>query len=417
MYALERQNGGKIYLIDTPGFDDTNRPDTEVLKDVAFFLSQTYRRAIQLTGIVYLHKITENRMSGSSVRNLSMFKQLCGDSVYPHVVLATTMWSYLESSPELLKQGSKNMEELVKRPEWWGIMKQRGSRVVRHSGKRDSALEIIDSLIASRDPSMTMNIQREMVDDKLSLENTSAGREADKEIHKARERWQEEIKTVQKNYEAALKDRDQQMTQMLKAQHDELQSKIEAATNAQQALKINLERLLEEKSAHYKKLQEQSLIAQRNQEAIIAKYEQQHAQLSEKRKREKRLFDEQKAQHEKQLRELQERSQAADRQKEQDFSTKLEAEKRLHEQQKNELEEEFQQKDEELKKREAVLADKIQKAKKKSKREFIAPLLGVLASIGMIVAGVLTLQPDMVNTGVTGLTNPAGTEGAANEGA
>ncbi|GIZ37350.1 hypothetical protein CKM354_000080000 [Cercospora kikuchii] len=415
MHILERENGRKIFLIDTPGFDDTNRPDIEVLKDVAFFLSQTYRQAIQLTGIVYLHKITDNRMSGSSVRNLSMFKQLCGESVYPHVVLATTMWSYLDKSPVLHEEGERHMKELIARPDWWGFMHDRGSKVVRHTGERESALRIIDSLIESRDRNMTLNIQRELVVEELSLEKTGAGREAEKEIQDAKVKWEEQVKTLQDDYETALKDRDQQVAAMLKAQRDELQGKIEAATHAQQALKINLERLLEEKSADYKSLHEQLVREQRSNEALIARYEQQQAQLQKERKQEADSYLEQKAQFEKQLKQIEERSQQADRQKEQDYAVKLEADRRRHEQWKNELEERFQQKDADLQKKQAELSTKIQTSKKKkNKRELITPVLGVLSSVGLIVAGVLTFQPDMVATGVSGLSS-GGNEAAGNE--
>ncbi|KAJ1334959.1 hypothetical protein MN608_01691 [Microdochium nivale] len=67
----------RVYLIDTPGFDDmlpgSTRSDTEELKDIAFFLAQTYGRAIRLAGIIYLHRITDMRISGSALKNLAMF--------------------------------------------------------------------------------------------------------------------------------------------------------------------------------------------------------------------------------------------------------------------------------------------------------------------------------------------------------
>ena len=83
-----------MYLIDTPGIDDTRRGDTEVLEDVAFYLSKIYEQDIKLAGIIYLHRITDVRISGSSLRNLKIFKALCVEekNVFKHVVLATTMW-------------------------------------------------------------------------------------------------------------------------------------------------------------------------------------------------------------------------------------------------------------------------------------------------------------------------------------
>ena len=34
-------NGRSVTLIDTPGFDDTTKSDTEILKMIAFFLADT----------------------------------------------------------------------------------------------------------------------------------------------------------------------------------------------------------------------------------------------------------------------------------------------------------------------------------------------------------------------------------------
>jgi predicted GTPase len=33
-------NGRKVVLFDTPGFDDTNRSDTEILTEIAVFLAE-----------------------------------------------------------------------------------------------------------------------------------------------------------------------------------------------------------------------------------------------------------------------------------------------------------------------------------------------------------------------------------------
>ena len=34
-------NGKRVVLVDTPGFDDTHKNDTEVLKSIAGFLGET----------------------------------------------------------------------------------------------------------------------------------------------------------------------------------------------------------------------------------------------------------------------------------------------------------------------------------------------------------------------------------------
>ena len=67
-----------VYLIDTPGFDGTNKNDTEVLSEVATWLADSYQSKIRLHGIIFLHRITDNRLQGSAKRTLAMLRKLCG---------------------------------------------------------------------------------------------------------------------------------------------------------------------------------------------------------------------------------------------------------------------------------------------------------------------------------------------------
>ena len=60
-------DGRDIYLIDTPGFDDTNKPDTEILQAISSLLAQSYTSTHKLAGIVYLHRITGGRMENSRI--------------------------------------------------------------------------------------------------------------------------------------------------------------------------------------------------------------------------------------------------------------------------------------------------------------------------------------------------------------
>lgn len=174
IHSFLHKNKRRIYLIDTPGFGDTNRSDTDVLKDIAFFLTQTYRRTVRLAGIVYLHRITDLRMAGSSLKNLSMFKKLCGENAYQHIVLATTMWGNLTGPNLTYATGVKREQELLARKDWWGLMAQRGSQVVRHTDDRASAEGIV-SHIVDLESTVTLDIQREMVDQGKGLQDTAAG--------------------------------------------------------------------------------------------------------------------------------------------------------------------------------------------------------------------------------------------------
>ena len=68
-----------VTLVDTPGFDDNSRSDTEILKLIADWLQRSFDKNMLLSGVLYLYDITENRMGGSSMKNIKMFRKLCGD--------------------------------------------------------------------------------------------------------------------------------------------------------------------------------------------------------------------------------------------------------------------------------------------------------------------------------------------------
>jgi predicted GTPase len=77
IYPSTLPDGTKLFLVDTPGFDDTYRSDTDILKEIANWLSTAYEENIKLAGIIYLHRIEDVRLGGAAMRNLRMFKAQC----------------------------------------------------------------------------------------------------------------------------------------------------------------------------------------------------------------------------------------------------------------------------------------------------------------------------------------------------
>src|SRR2546423_10558133 len=96
--SFSTKSGRLGYLIDTPGFDDTNRSNTEILKEIAAFLTKLYVRKIHVTGLVYVHRITDPKMQGSAVKNLQVFQKLCGPQCFPQIALVSTRWQELRSA-------------------------------------------------------------------------------------------------------------------------------------------------------------------------------------------------------------------------------------------------------------------------------------------------------------------------------
>ncbi|KAF9449528.1 hypothetical protein P691DRAFT_790872 [Macrolepiota fuliginosa MF-IS2] len=130
-------DGIRVVLVDTPGFDDTYRSDLDILELVSRWLKKTYEDGIELAGILYLHRITDNRMAGTSLKNLDMFLQLCGEGAFEKVVISTTMWQDLN---EIV--GNARETELMQ--DYWMEMIKRGSRTVRFMNNQQSAWNILN---------------------------------------------------------------------------------------------------------------------------------------------------------------------------------------------------------------------------------------------------------------------------------
>ncbi|KIM59587.1 hypothetical protein SCLCIDRAFT_1217533 [Scleroderma citrinum Foug A] len=85
-------SSGLYVFVDTPGFDDTYRCDRDVLHMINEWLRQKYQGEVKLSGLIYMHRITDNRMHNSVCKNVNRFGQLCGANTAEHVWLVTTMW-------------------------------------------------------------------------------------------------------------------------------------------------------------------------------------------------------------------------------------------------------------------------------------------------------------------------------------
>jgi len=154
-----------------------------------------------LTGLLFLQRISDNRMTGTSLRNTRMFEQICGTDALQNVVLVTTMWDEVSEHA-----GSKREDDL--RANFWDSMVTCGARMARFGDTYQSAWEIVDQLIGFRRP---LQIQTEMVDEGKPLARTAAGsalfRWLRESIAKFRARILALIRAVPKNSDAELANR------------------------------------------------------------------------------------------------------------------------------------------------------------------------------------------------------------------
>jgi hypothetical protein len=136
---------------------------------VIFFLMKThsYENQIRLTGILYLHRITDVRMLEATQRNLRMFGRICGSLFAKRVLFVTTMWDKV-----LPPRGEEREEELQK--QYLKPMLDLGATMVRSKNESFQAWTWVSRLLTSGDDKPAALIQEEMVDRGMKINETRA---------------------------------------------------------------------------------------------------------------------------------------------------------------------------------------------------------------------------------------------------
>jgi hypothetical protein len=215
---------GTFYLVDTPGFDDTHKSDTDILMELTGWLNEAYEAKILLTGIIYLHRIMDPRLGGKALQNLKMFKSLCGDEALSKVVLATTFWGHVNTTV-----GMSRESELAK-SEFWGKMIKKGSKVLRQDNGKVSAKLIIEYLVKKRTAAnigVALDIQKEMVDQGKTLDQTGAGQEMNAQLLAMRREYEEKILTLQADLKLAIAKKDEEWKSQIEAERRQTKAKLE----------------------------------------------------------------------------------------------------------------------------------------------------------------------------------------------
>jgi hypothetical protein len=385
IYSFPDRYGRSIYLVDTPGFDDTWRTDADNLKEIVFFLAQIYRMNISLAGIVYLHPITGNRISGSTVKNFKMLNQLCGPEALKRVILLTTMWDSMEHGSDAYISGLGREEELIHTEDFWGSMCAQGSQVLRWFGEQTSALAALEVLLTEYDKegSITVQIQRELVDERRDLWDTSAGREVADGLVQIQKAFRKELEDLKVSYKQAMFAKDQEAAREVALAQAEVEKELQQVREADKKLHSSLETLFADKMAHYSRRLDQ---AERETQAMTRRLEDKLArqsQLEEEVRENTALFCEaEKYYHDN----YETRFSRATKK---DMSNQ-EMRRRLREEWAAFVKQ-YEEKQSENERQKDILGKEIQESKRKIllKRNII-PILQVLGGVGAIAAGAAT---------------------------
>ncbi|KAF9441496.1 hypothetical protein P691DRAFT_779787 [Macrolepiota fuliginosa MF-IS2] len=220
----------QVVLVDTPGFDDTYLSDLDILKMISDWLRRTFEVGLELSGLLYMHRISDNRMAGTPLKNLDMFRKLCGEEGFKKVVLTTTMWPDVDDR-EATGAAIEREDELKRL--YWSDMIKGGSRTLRFENTQQSAWHILDKLITLRLTQRSILIQYELVTLGKHLPNTAAGQQLYGIIEKLVERQRD---VLQRMREELKKTSDASTMQALVAELHEIREERENAVHEMQQL-------------------------------------------------------------------------------------------------------------------------------------------------------------------------------------
>ena len=249
----------KITLVDTPGFNDTTKSDTQVLLDISTWMSSSYKKGKLLSGIIYLHRITDVRMDGSSVKYVKMFQKLCGPDALQNVLLATTQWSNVNQA-----QGESRERELRDGRFWGGLITE-GASVTRFMGTRESGMELIDKLMGYQPK--PLDIQDQIVGEKMEMSETNAGKFMNEELVSLQEEYQRDLEDLKREHQKAKKKKDNLRKKRLKKERAQFQKKLEEAAAQRKYLEgLHADMMKKLEEAEAKKQEER----ERRDRAVIA---------------------------------------------------------------------------------------------------------------------------------------------------
>jgi hypothetical protein len=389
IYSMELQ-GRIIQLIDTPGFNDTWRSDLDVLKEIAFLLCQVYRHGVRLAGIIYLHRISDNRVSGSAMKNFAMLERICGPEATPSVFLVSTMWDLVDSGKIDPRKAVARESELKSKDDFWGRLCRQGSQVKRSREDDSSALSILTDLVTlhNRDGPATLRIQKELVDQGKELHETIAGQELSATYDIAERECYKKLDLIKRDMLGWDPD--------LVRNVSELNRELETVKNIRKELRVRLQSLATQRERSYSEVLSSVRHEQQKMAAELEENRCKYKQIKEEMQDNLETFKEEQKQWE-----LKHASLGRDQSDGRRSRNSMDLERQQMEDEASVVIEQFNQLQSENEEEKARIEEISGKLRKREvvKRNLL-PFLGMLAGGGIVAAGAVTGMTPLLGVGV-----------------
>ena len=243
--------GKKVFLIDTPGFNDSSVRDVDILNDLAGWLAKSYQESIRLNGLIYLHGIQDARMTGSDRMHLTVFKRLTGLENMSHVVLATSFWDVTDHA-----KGEHRENQLITRDDFWKKMKDAGAVVIRFKNDRASAMEMVKHIVDQNEKT-TLKIQVEMKEGR-TVRCTGAGQTLEEDISDRVKDAAKELEKLHTDLAQAMREENEEAAQEALEAQERLKAEMAELNKTKNKLDVTTKQLIEQKDAEIKRVKEEA---------------------------------------------------------------------------------------------------------------------------------------------------------------
>jgi hypothetical protein len=229
-----------------------------------------------LHGILYLHRIADNRVSGSAARNMRFYQELCGPETLKNSGIVLNMWNLIPPALAAARE-----EELKSKPNFLKPAVDNGARVFRHDGTIDSAHAILRELV--KNTPLPLYIQRELVDEHKHVCQTVAGGILLQELAVLQQKHLQEMKELEQEMADALKQQDEEAQRELEEERKRIQLE-------QAKLEVEKQKLLQLRTTAAMR-QEQERQAQQSTSGATATAEPSREEDGEPRQKKRHLLN------------------------------------------------------------------------------------------------------------------------------
>ena len=185
------------------------------------------------------------------MKNIKMFRKLCGDSALPNAVVVTNMWG--EVNPR--EVGEAREAELKNKDAFFKQVIEKGAQMARHERTVTSAEAIIRPLLSKRP--LPLLIQMELVDRGKDVLQTSAGKELNRELNAQISRYEAEMQELREEVDQAIKDRDVLMEKELKDRNEKLMEEMKKFKDETEKLASDYQKEKEKLEANLRRMEEE----------------------------------------------------------------------------------------------------------------------------------------------------------------